>query len=56
MVDLLHANMRAGVDRAWPRSKRLQDLADAEALIESDPELAAALTEEERAVLARLPE
>jgi hypothetical protein len=33
----------------------LQDLADAEALIETNPELAQQLSEQERAILDRLP-
>lgn len=55
-IDLLHAKIRAGVDVARRRSKRLQDLVDAEALIEADPTLAQELTAEERAVMAALPE
>jgi len=53
--DLLHEKLRAGSDPARRRSKRLQDLADAQALIESDPALLAELTAEERAVLDQLP-
>ena len=40
VVDLLHEKIRAASDPARRRSKRLQDLADAEALIETNPELA----------------
>jgi len=54
-VDLLHEKIRAGSDPARRRSKRLQDLADAEALIEVNPELAQELRPEERAILDRLP-
>jgi predicted nucleotidyltransferase len=54
-ADLLHEKLRAASDPARRRSKRLQDFADAQALIEDDPELAAGLTAEERAALARLP-
>lgn len=53
--DLLHEKLRAGSDPAWRRSKRLQDLADAQALVESNPSLLVELTPEERAVLDRLP-
>ena len=55
-VDLLHEKLRAGSDPARRRSKRLQDLADAEALIETDPDLARELRPDERALLDRLPE
>jgi hypothetical protein len=51
--DMLHAKLRAASDPARRRSKRLQDLADAEGLLEDHPELEAALTEAERAVLGR---
>jgi hypothetical protein len=55
-VDLLHEKIRSGRDPARRRSKRLQDLADAAALIEGDPELARALGPEEAALLNRMPE
>lgn len=45
-TDLLHEKLR---------SKRLQDLADAQALLEEDPALESELTSEERALLDRLP-
>jgi hypothetical protein len=54
-ADLLHAKLRAASDPARRRSKRLQDLADAQGLLETNPELAAGLTPEERAILERLP-
>ena len=54
--DLLHEKLRAAGDRARRRSKRLQDLADAHALVEATPELVQELTAEERAVLGRLPD
>ena len=54
-VDLLHEKIRAGGDPARRRSKRLQDLGDAQALIEAHPELREKLAPEERAVLDRLP-
>lgn len=54
-ADLLHEKLRAGSDPARRRSKRLQDLSDAQALLEQDPVLASELTVEERALLDRLP-
>jgi hypothetical protein len=54
VVDLLHEKLRAGSDPARRRSKRLQDLADAEALIEASPELAEELSPDERALLGSL--
>jgi hypothetical protein len=55
-VDLLHEKLRAGSDPARRRSKRLQDLADAQSLLEETPELRSELNEAELAVLAALPE
>jgi hypothetical protein len=54
-TDLLHAKLRAAADPARRRSTRLQDLADAQALIESTPPLEQELRPEERALLDRLP-
>jgi hypothetical protein len=54
-VDLLHEKLRSGSDPGRRRSKRLQDLTDAQALLESDPSLFAELTEAERAILDQLP-
>jgi hypothetical protein len=54
-ADLLHEKLRAGSDPARRRSKRLQDLADAQALLESTPALASELTAPERELLGRLP-
>jgi hypothetical protein len=54
-ADLLHAKLRAASDPARRRSKRLQDLADAQALIESTPALERELSSDERALLDRLP-
>ena len=54
-VDLLHEKLRAAADPARRRSKRLQDLADVQALLESSPALAQELTSEERTLLDRLP-
>ena len=54
-MDLLHEKLLAGADPARRRSKRLQDLADAQALLEATPALAADLTADERALLDRLP-
>lgn len=53
--DLLHEKLRAGGDPDRRRSKRLQDLADAQALLESNPELARDLSEQEQELLRRLP-
>jgi hypothetical protein len=55
VVDLLHEKLRAGGDPAPRRSKRLQDLTDAEAILEGHPELAAELRPEETALLGQLP-
>jgi hypothetical protein len=53
--DLLREKLRAGADPARRRSKRLQDLADAQALIESDPALSSELSREQRTLLERWP-
>jgi hypothetical protein len=53
--DLLHEKFRATRDPACRRSKRLQDLADAQALLESDASLQQELLPEERALLEQLP-
>jgi hypothetical protein len=50
-TDLLHEKLRAAADPAHRRSKRLHDLADAQALLESAPN-AAARTQRSRARLA----
>lgn len=52
-ADPLREKLRAGQDPALRRSKRLQDLADAQGLIEQEPALAAALTDEQRRLLER---
>lgn len=54
-VDLLHEKIRAGSDPAPRRSKRLQDLGDAQALLEVHPELREKLASKEREILDRLP-
>ena len=54
-ADLLHEKLRAASDPARHRSKRLQDLADVQALIESTLALEQELGSEERALLDRLP-
>lgn len=54
-VDLLHAKLRAVADPARRRSKRLQDLADAQALLERQPSMGSALSPEEAALLDALP-
>jgi hypothetical protein len=53
-VDLLHEKLRAGADPARRRSKRLQDLADAQSLLEDEPALWAELSPTERALLDRV--
>ena len=55
-TDLLHEKLRAAADPARRRSKRLQDLADAQALLESTPALTHELSVAERALLDRLPQ
>lgn len=54
--DLLHQKLRSGSDPARRRSKRLQDLVDAQGLLEENPELQAQLSQAEWAVLDSLPE
>ena len=54
-LDLLHAKLRSGSDPARRRSKRLQDLADAQALLEQAPELSPQLSLQERSLLESLP-
>ena len=54
VADLLHEKLRAGSDPTRRRSKRLQDLADVEGLLEERPELSGELTENEREILKRL--
>ena len=55
VADLLHEKLRAGTDRARRRSKRLQDLADAQSLLEDNRDLTTELTPEEREFLDQLP-
>ena len=55
-TDLLHEKLRAAADPARRRSKRLQDLADAQALLESTPTLLPELSVAERALLDQLPQ
>ena len=55
-ADLLHEKLGAGSDPARRRSKRLQDLADAQALLEKSSELRSELSEAELAILAALPD
>ncbi len=54
-ADLLAAKLRAAKDPARRRSKRLQDLADVQALLEQEPTLETNLSSEDRALLRRLP-
>jgi hypothetical protein len=51
VIDLLHEKLRAASDPARRRSKRLQDLADAQAILEGTPALRTQLTETERTTL-----
>jgi hypothetical protein len=51
-ADLLHAKLRAAADPARRRSKRLQDLADAQSLLEQDPALDTQLNDADRNLLA----
>lgn len=55
-TDLLHEKLRAAADPARRRSKRLQDLADVQALLESTPTLLHELSVAERALLDQLPQ
>lgn len=48
---LLHAKLRAGKDPARRKSKRMQDLADAQALLEQFPDLSAELSPAEQTLL-----
>jgi len=52
-LDLVRAKLRAARDPARRRSKRIQDLADAVSLVESQPDLVAGLTAEERSEIDR---
>ncbi len=52
--DLVIAKLRAAKDPARRRSKRLQDLADVQALLEQEPALEAALSPEDQKLLQRL--
>jgi hypothetical protein len=55
-ADLLHEKLRSGSDPARRRSKRLQDLVDAQRLLEEFPELDPVLTDGEREMLESLPD
>jgi len=50
-ADLLHEKLRAAADPGRRRSKRLQDLADAQGLLEDDPALEGDLSRDERSFL-----
>jgi hypothetical protein len=50
-IELVRAKLRASNDVARRKSKRMQDLADVQALFEQDPELEQQLTEVERQAL-----
>jgi hypothetical protein len=51
-LDLVRSKLKAASDPARRRSKRLMDLADAQALVEDDPGLSLELSAEERGQLA----
>jgi hypothetical protein len=51
--DMLHAKLRAATDSALRKSKRLRDLADAQALVERHPVPSGVLSPHERALLDR---
>jgi hypothetical protein len=52
-IELIRSKLRAARDAARRPSKRLRDLADAQALVEREPELERQLSEAERAFLRR---
>jgi hypothetical protein len=54
-ADLIHEKLRSGSDPGWRRTKRLQDLVDAQRLLEEYPDLASLLTEGERGIIDSLP-
>ncbi|HXG21875.1 MAG TPA: hypothetical protein VNN62_22705 [Methylomirabilota bacterium] len=54
-VDLLHEKLRVAPDPARRRSKKLQDLAAVQSLLEATSELEHELTMAERALLEQLP-
>jgi hypothetical protein len=54
-ADLLREKLRAGSDPARRRSKRRQDIVDAENLVDDAPELLSELSEAERAILDTWP-
>jgi len=49
--ELIRAKLRAAKDSARRKSKRMQDLADVQALIEQYPELASILSDEDKSLL-----
>jgi nucleotidyltransferase AbiEii toxin of type IV toxin-antitoxin system len=55
-ADLLHEKLRSGRDAARRRTKRHQDLVDAETLLDAHPELERHLSADERALIERLPD
>lgn len=52
LTALLRSKLRAGQDQARRKSKRMQNLADVQALLEQFPDLDAELSDRERALLA----
>jgi hypothetical protein len=55
VIDLLHEKLRSGSDPARRRTERLQDLVDAQSLIDANPDLIHELTLDERSQLDQLP-
>lgn len=55
VADLLHEKLRAGRDPGRRRSKRLQDLTDAQSLLEQNATLERELSAEEKRILDELP-
>jgi hypothetical protein len=51
----VHEKLHAVADPARRRSKRLQDLADAQALLEATPALAQELSAAERTIIEQMP-
>lgn len=52
-IELVRSKLRAAGDQARRPSKRMRDLADAQALIEREPDLERQLSEAEKALLRR---
>ena len=54
-LDLLRAKLRSASDAGRRRSKRFIDIADVHAILEDAPDLAGALTDDERELFEKLP-